>query len=105
MKRRVLWSADALRELGAAIACIAVHNPVAARRVVAELRGAADGLGRSASGRPGRVPGTYEKTFVGRPYIIACAIEVSAQDPTERVIILHVVNSARDWPAGKWPQR
>jgi toxin ParE1/3/4 len=104
LKRPVLWSADALRELDAAIAYIAVHNPVAARRVIAELRGAGDGLGRSATGRPGRVPGTYEKTVVGRPYIMAYAIDVSPQDQQERIVILHIVHTARNWPAGKWPK-
>ena len=103
MKRAVLWSADALRELEAAIAYIAARNPTAARRVVAELRGAGDGLGRSATGRPGRVPDTYEKTVTGRSYIIAYAIDIST-DGREQVVILRVIHTARDWPQGRWPR-
>ena len=103
MKRAVLWSADALRELDAAIDYIAVRNVAAADRVIADLHRAADGLGRSATGHPGRVVGTYEKSVTGRPYIIAYAIDTLLDD-RERIVILRIIHSARNWPRGTWPQ-
>jgi plasmid stabilization system protein ParE len=103
LKRPAQWSADALRELDAAIAYIAARNPTASRRVIAELRSAGDRLGRTATGRPGRVPGTYEKTMTGRPYIIVYAIDTSPDD-NERIVILRVIHTARDWPPGQWPK-
>jgi toxin ParE1/3/4 len=103
LKRPVLWSADALGELDAAIDYIAARNPSAADRVIADLHRAADGLGRSATGRPGRVLGIYEKSVTGRPYIIAYAIDAQSDD-RERFVILRIIHSARNWPQGTRPQ-
>lgn len=103
MKRPVLWSDDALRELDAAIAYIAARNPAAARRVIADLRGAGNRLGVAATGRPGRVPDTFEKTVTARPYIIAYAIDI-LPDGTERIAILRVIHTSRNWPKGQWPK-
>lgn len=64
---------------------------------------AGDALGDKATGRRGRVTGTYEKVVTGRPYIIAYAIE-AMQAGGERVVILHVIHAARDWPKGQWPK-
>jgi toxin ParE1/3/4 len=103
LKRPVLWSENALRELNAAIAYIAIRNPTAARRMVADLRSAGDRLGLTPTGRPGRVPGTYEKTVSRRPYIIVYAIDAVPADG-ERVIILRVIHTSRRWPPGQWPK-
>ena len=91
-----------MRELEDAIAYIAKRNPAAARRVLSDIRSAGDRLGRAAIGRSGRVHGTFEKSVTRRPYVIAYAID---QDPDggERVVILRVVHTARDWPRGLWP--
>ncbi len=103
MRRPVFWSAEALRELQDAITYIADKNPAAARRVRDEIRGAAERLGTAAIGRPGRVAGTFEKPVVGRPYIIAYALAASPDGGGERVVILRVIHTARDWPRGNWP--
>ncbi len=55
-----------------------------------------------ATGRPGRVFGTYEKVAPGLPYILAYEIAPGA-DRSEVVAILHVIHGARDWPADAWP--
>jgi antitoxin component HigA of HigAB toxin-antitoxin module len=55
LKRAVHWSADALRELDAAIAYIAARNPTAARRVIAELGIDRAGLGEILGIASGRV--------------------------------------------------
>jgi plasmid stabilization system protein ParE len=54
-----------------------------------------------ATGRPGRVPGTYEKSVRGLPYIVA--YELVSLGGEEVVAILRVIHAARDWPEGSWP--
>lgn len=54
-----------------------------------------------ATGRSGRVAGTFEKVTAGLPYILA--YEIVPRIEGEAVIILHVVHGARDWPAEEWP--
>jgi toxin ParE1/3/4 len=103
LKRPVLWSESALGELDKSIVYIAARNPTAARKVLAEIRKAGNGLSVSATGRRGRVTGTYEKTIVGRPYIIAYALS-ALPGGGECVVILHVIHTARDWPPGQWPE-
>ncbi len=77
----------------------------AARRVLGELRKAAEGLGVAATGRRGRVAGTYEKVITGRPYILAYALPPLPPLPKggEAVVVLRVVHTARNWPEGEWP--
>lgn len=103
MTRTVLWSADALTDLDAAIAYIAERNPIAARSVLADIRKAGNALGVRATGRPGRVLGTYERSITNRPYIIAYAID-PLPEGGERIVILRVIHTARDWPRGGWPR-
>lgn len=54
-----------------------------------------------ATGRPGRVNGTYEKLVPRLPYILAYAIV--SQDGREIVTILRVIHTARDWREDDWP--
>ena len=102
MTRPVLWPEDALGDLEDGIAWIAARNPASARRVLADIRAAVDRLGMRATGRPGRVTGTFEKTVTKRPYIVAYAMD-SLPDGPERIVILRVIHTARDWPRGVWP--
>jgi plasmid stabilization system protein ParE len=101
VKRPVLWSRDALDDLQKQLTYIAADDPVAARRVVGRLRAAAAGLESFATGRPGRVTGTYEKSVTGLPYIIA--YEIIPHDAGEAIAILRVIHTARDWPDETWP--
>ena len=104
MKRRpVVWSRDALDELKATAVYIARDNPAAARRVAAAIRTSGRSLGEAATGRPGRVSATYEKTVAGLPYVIAYAIDRLARGE-EAIIVLRVIHSAREWPEESWPQ-
>ena len=102
MTRAVRWSRSALDDLKEQVANIARDNPDAARRVAARIRAAGEALGDIATGRPGRVTGTYEKSVARLPYIIAYAI--SAHRGREVVSILRVIHTARDWPAEDWPE-
>jgi toxin ParE1/3/4 len=98
----VVWSADALDDLDAAIAYIAADNPAAALKVLDRVGKSAESLGQIATGRRGRVAGTYEKSVRGLPYIIAYAIQ-SLPSGRERVVILRVIHGARNWLPGEWP--
>jgi len=81
---------------------IARDSPDAAYRVVEQLGEAANRLGDHPTGRPGRVPGTYEKSVSRLPYVIAYSL--SAHDGRDIVAILRVIHTARDWPEGGWPE-
>ena len=102
MKRPVFWSRDALDELKRAAARIAKDNPQAARKVAAAIRSAGNKLGERATGRKGRMAGTYEKSVTGVPYIIAYALH-PVRGSDEAVVILHVIHTARNWTPDAWP--
>lgn len=102
MKRRVVWSNTARDDYFAILRYIAEENPGAAERVADRIESAAAGLSDFATGRAGRVTGTYEKVLPGLPYILAYEL-VSRLEGGEMVAILHVIHGARDWPAGEWP--
>lgn len=55
-------------------------------------------------GRPGRVSGTYEKSIVGQPYIIAYGFLPREDGAPDDLLILRVVHTARDWPPGRRPR-
>ena len=103
MRRVVRWSRSALDDLKGQIAWIAADRPEAARRIASRIRAAGEELGSMATGRPGRVSGTYEKSVTRLPYVIAYAI---TSDPggRESVSILRVIHNARDWPPDEWPE-
>lgn len=89
MKRDVSWSRAALDDLKAQLAYIARDNPAAAHRVAQRIRETGSKLADFATGHPGRVTGTYEKSVSGLPDIIAYAIDVRSD--CEAIIILHVI--------------
>ena len=101
MKRPVVWSRAALEDMKAQVAFIARENPAAARRVAERIRATGNALQDFATGHPGRVAGTYEKSVAGLPYIIAYAID--RKDDAETIAVLHVIHAARDWREGEWP--
>ena len=98
MTLTVLWSRDALDDLRAQIRHIARDSSDAALRVAQRISESASTLGQRPTGRPGRVPGTYEKSVRGLPYVIAYVLIAG-----QRVAILRVIHTARDWPDGGWP--
>jgi toxin ParE1/3/4 len=101
--REVRWSVAALEDLESVLVHIAADNPTAAFAVIDKLETIGTQLGEMATGRKGRVSGTYEKPVVGLPYILAYAIE-TRPDGTERIVILRIIYGARDWPDESWPK-
>jgi toxin ParE1/3/4 len=101
VKRAVTWSREALDDIKRQAAHIARDNPAAARRLADRIREVGQSLGDMATGRPGRVTGTYEKPIGRLPYIIAYALRPIAS--RESVVILRVIHTSRDWPPNEWP--
>jgi plasmid stabilization system protein ParE len=98
------WSSEALEDYDKVTEFIATENPRAADLVADRLDSAIERLAEMPTGRRGRVEGTYEKSVRGTRLIIAYAL---VDDPTEedgRLVILHIIHTARDWPAGQWPK-
>lgn len=99
--RPVVWSIEAQRDNLEILRHIAEDNPFAAERVVDAIEEAGNKLGEMVTGRPGRVSGTYEKSLVRPPYIIAYELRDVAG--RESVVIVHVIHTKRNWPAEEWP--
>lgn len=97
--RQVIWSRLALSDAGDILRQIATDDPSAARRVIDRIEATGEALGEFATGHPGRVAGTYEKSVRRMPYIIAYAIA----DDDRTVVIVRVIHAARDWLEGSWP--
>lgn len=95
--RPVLWSKQAHQDNLEILRYIATDSPDAAERVVDAIEDAGKKLGEFATGRPGRVIGTYEKSLTRLPYIIS--YELRSIAGRESVVILRVIHTARDWPA------
>lgn len=83
---------------------LARQGPGALQRVRGDIERAVEGLAIRATGRPGRVAGTYEKSVAGQPYIIAYSFARPDDGAEDDLVILRVVHTARDWPPGRWPR-
>lgn len=102
MSRPVHWTRAALDDLKAQIEYIAADNVDAAEKVAARLSATAVALGEMATGRHGRVSGTYEKSVHRLPYILAYEFDFMGRD--EVIVILRVIHTARNWPPENWPE-
>ncbi|MQT13209.1 type II toxin-antitoxin system RelE/ParE family toxin [Segnochrobactrum spirostomi] len=102
MKRPVRWAREALDDVKDQVAFIAQDNPHAARRIAQALRHAGDTLSTFATGRPGRVAGTFEKVVGSLPFVI-CYVLREGPDG-ESVVIIRVIHTSRDWPPESWPE-
>jgi plasmid stabilization system protein ParE len=89
---KVRYTIDALLHIAGIHAYINERNPVAATRVVARVRAAADRLGENPRiGHLGAAPGTREWVVAGLPYVI-----VHQLDETEgEVVILGIYHGAQ----------
>lgn len=98
--RRVEWAESARADVRQQVAYIAADDPRAARRVAGAIRATCAGLTEFATGHPGRIGGTYEKSVRGLPYMVAYTL--TSDD--KKVMILRVIHTARDWPPEHWPE-
>lgn len=100
--RPVFWSVEAQRDNLDILAYLAADNPLAAERVVDAIEAAGKALGAFATGKPGRVTGTYEKPLPLYPYVIAYALR--PVNGVESVVVVRIIHMARDWPSEDWPR-
>jgi len=100
--RPVVWSETASQDMLDILSYIAVDDVSAAERVVDAIEEAGNRLGMIATGRPGRVTGTYEKSVTHIPYIIS--YEIRLIKGQEHIVILRIIHTSRNWPAEKWPE-
>ena len=103
--RRVIWSPRGLalyeRDV---LDYLANHGETVLRRVRGDIERTVELLAQRPIGRPGRMAGTYEKLVAGQPYVIAYALVPRDDGGEDDIVILRVVHTARDWPAGRWPR-
>jgi toxin ParE1/3/4 len=102
VKRRVIWSDDALDDLGDTLEFLAQDDLAAALGIIDKLEAAGNQLGALPSGRPGRVARTFEKSLPKLRYIIAYSIDDSESDGV--ITILRIIHGARKWAKGGWPK-
>ena len=100
MTREVEWSNRAIADIVDIITYILTDSSRAAEGVSMRIRETGNALGHFATGHPGRIGGTYEKSVSGLPYIIL----YSLIDGDRSVSILRVIHSSRDWDAEQWPE-
>lgn len=90
---KLIWSPEARVDLREMVLYLADKNPYAARVLYERIRNVATELVRSPyMGRPGRVPGTHEFVISDTPYILPYQVL------PDRIEILRVYHSARQWP-------
>ena len=102
MRRPVRWSLDARADLLSISDYIRADSPEAARRVARQIEASSKLLGEFATGRAGRVEGTYEKGVPRLPYVIAYEVRADSAG-RETVFVLRVIHTSRDWRPGEWP--
>ena len=102
MKRPVVWATDAARDTLDILRHIAEDDPDAAERIVDLIESAGYRPGEIPTGRPGSVPGTFERSLAPLPWILSYAVEEGLDG--QRILILRVIHTARNWPKGDWPR-
>jgi toxin ParE1/3/4 len=100
VSRHVEWMPGARADLLDQIAYLAAEGVDAADQILDRIVITGNALGDFATGRPGRITGTYEKSVRGLPYILVYAL--TAADRT--VSIVRIIHTARDWQEGEWPE-
>ena len=89
--RRVLWSPPGLalyeREVRDWLGKL---GESATRRIKGDIELALEGLAQRPIGRPGPIAGTYEKSVVGQPYVIAYALLSRDDGEADDVLVLSI---------------
>ncbi len=98
---QLVWTPAARQDLRGIRACIAQHDPNAARPVGDRIRRTATRLlATPRSGPPGALPGTRQIVVTGTPYLMIYRIL------PDRVVIFRVLHGRQLWPhPGSCPPR
>lgn len=99
MARRVIWAPKAQRDLFNCFDYILADHPPNAERVRDRILKRVASLSEMATGRPGRVFGTFE-ALVPKTSMIIC-YEVPDKDSLH---ILRLIHAKRNWSEGTWPE-
>ncbi|WP_020177585.1 type II toxin-antitoxin system RelE/ParE family toxin [Methylopila sp. M107] len=75
---------------------IAQDNVTTARSVIDRIEETIRGLAEFSTGRPGRLPGTFEMVVTGLPYIIVYAVR--RYRGREAIVVLYIQHGARQFP-------
>lgn len=96
MTRAVRWFDEAIDDLVRHVEYVAAESPAAARRIGLRIREVGAGLGDFAIGRPGVVPGTFERVLTDIPYTVVYSIDDLGD--REVISVLRVLHQAQLWP-------
>ena len=94
MTRGIVWAPKASKDFLAAIDWIEADHPINAHRVAERV----DSLAAMATGRPGRVAGTYES------YVPRTSLIIAFQLTDKSILqILRIIHAKRNWQSDQWP--
>lgn len=89
----IVFSHEARLDLLGIFDYILEDNPLAAAKTLESIKTHIQNLQKMPYlGRPGRVPGTRELVIPGTPFVVPYQVE------NNRLAILRVYHSARNWP-------
>ena len=97
--RTILWADRALVDFNRQIEYIATTSPKGARLVTERLHKTINNLARTASGRFGRLAGTYEKVVPKT----SCVVVYTKDDAAKTITIVRIIHTSRHWPHGTLP--
>ncbi len=99
MPRLVIWSPKARKDFFAHLDYIGSDSLQSAALVRERILSRVDLLANSATGRAGRVFGTYEV------YVPKTSLIISFEIPDQKTLhVLRIIHTKRNWPEGEWPQ-
>lgn len=96
--KRLLWQAAARGDLAKIIDHFAERDSRVAETLLDRIERAATALGKTDTGRPGRMPNLREKSIARTKYILAYRVTEA------QIIILRVIHAAQNWTKTDWPQ-
>jgi plasmid stabilization system protein ParE len=95
--RRLVWTDDARLDLDNLMEFHARTDRRVGEALVGRIETAAVKLRRRDTGRPGRIPGTREKSVPDASHIIVYEIHDNL------IIVFRIIHAARHWRKGDWP--
>ena len=102
--RPVRWSAKAKTSIGEVFDYYLYADlPEVTHRITRRITAAGDALGEYSTGRPSWVAGTYLKSITDMSYLLVYRVE--GRGDAERIVILDVVHTRRDWIPGDLPPK
>ena len=99
MSRRIVWAPRATKDFFQQLEYISRNSPQNAELVGQRVLDRVAALAHMATGRAGRVFGTYEI------HVPKTSMIISYELPDAKTLhVLRLIHAARDWPGGGWPE-